>query len=232
MHISNPVCSILAAHAQSKRRLKRLEIKIPQVPAVEFGAQEIVASLGFAPQKTKVYTALGFALPNLQQLQCLKLEGKLTPSEDEIDMFMRGLKAWPRQHYLSLDGASIDLPDTFKVPKRGSKSQDAKIATFMAQVGSWPKQDCEEYRMVYMSDGRTSKTLKSVNSLAMSKHYKMLSLPAEVFGSGNVGVQQLLRCVDDKHARGMPCVVLRLSCIGLGGQLTLVRCMPSAASMC
>jgi hypothetical protein len=186
-----------------------LAIEISLVPAVEFAPQDVVAHLGFAPQKTKVYTTLGFALPNFQQLQFLKLDGNMIASEDEVVMLMRGLKAWPRQHFLHLDSdvhAWIKRPDAFEIPER---SHDAKIATFMAQVGSWPEKD---WGIHVICQNRYS-------WLEMSPHYDVLNLPAETFGCGNVAVQQLLRCVVDKHARATPCSILHLSCIGNSLQL-------------
>ena len=216
-----PLYSILAAHGQSKCRLKTLAIEISLVPAVEFAPQDVVAHLGFAPQKTKVYTTLGFALPNFQQLQFLKLDGNMIASEDEVVMLMRGLKAWPRQHFLHLDSnvhAWINLPDAFEIPER---SHDANIATFMAQVGSWPEKD----RGIHVISQKRC-------WLEMSPHYDVLNLPAETFGCGNVAVQQLLRCVVDKHARATPCSILHLSCIGNSLQLIVARHVRSAASMC
>ena len=199
-----------------------MAIEISLVPAVEFAPQDVVAHLGFAPQKTKVYTTLGFALPNFQQLQFLKLDGNMIASEDEVVMLMRGLKAWPRQHFLDLNSnvhAWINLPDAFEIPER---SHDAKIATFMAQVGSWPEKD---WGIHVICQNRYS-------WLEMSPHYDVLNLPAETFGCGNVAVQQLLRCVVDKHARATPCSILHLSCIGNSLQLILARHVRSAASMC
>ena len=116
------------------------------------------------------------------------------PTELDMVLMARGMKAWPRSHFLDLNGVEIDLGtidhkhlagleegghdrirffDDVKV----SATMPHEISEYVAGFGSWPSpQDARSF----------------LDSLSMNLHHKVLGLPPEAAAWDNLRIQQYL----------------------------------------
>ena len=117
------------------------------------------------------------------------------PSELDMVLMARGMRAWPRSHFLDLkDCGEIDLASIDQKHLEGLKGESYSCFQEFdhEKVSSTMPHEISEYVAGFSSWPLPQNTRFFLDSLSMNLQYKVLGLPPEAAAWDNLRIQQYL----------------------------------------